>query len=49
LAFHSFQDLHAELLRGVGILRRSRALADRSRVRGLIFDVATQTAAVVVA
>jgi carbonic anhydrase len=48
VAFHAFDDLHAELRRGVETLRHSPVLATRSKVRGLIYDVTTQRATVVV-
>jgi carbonic anhydrase len=48
LALHAFADLEAELRRGVELLRTTPLLADRSRVRGLIFDVEHQRASVVV-
>lgn len=46
--FHGFADLEAELRRGVEMLRTSPLLPARDRIRGLVFDVATQRAAVVV-
>jgi carbonic anhydrase len=48
VTFHSFDDLEMELRRGVNSLRRNLALSSRDRVRGLVYDVATGKAAVVV-
>lgn len=44
----SFDDLEAELRRGVDALRGVAVLAARNRIRGLIYDVASQRARVVV-
>lgn len=48
IAFHAFDDLHGELRRGVDALRRSPALAARTGVRGLVYDVVTHRTTVVV-
>lgn len=48
LAFHGFDDLEAELRRGVAALRNSPFLAARAQVRGLVYDVTTGLATVVV-
>lgn len=49
IALHSFDDLEEELRRGVEALRTSLALAARTAVRGLVYDVVAQRATVVVA
>ena len=38
-SFGAFDDLEAELVRGVEVLRSTPSLVDRAHVRGLIYDV----------
>ena len=40
--FHSFGSLERELARGVEVLRASPLLPARGRIRGQVYDIATQ-------